>query len=81
MDHSLSILSLNVNGLLGKSRIKGLFKGYDIVFLQETHLTSEWQANNFFSQWEGKGFHSFGTNYSRGVSILLSNSVSYSVWG
>ena len=73
--------SLNVYGLRDVSKRTNVLSfikrhRFDIIFLQETHLTNHNEGTNFFRDFPGKHFHSFGTNTSRGVSILLSNKFS-----
>jgi len=71
----LNCLSLNVKGIRDKIKRKSIFKWCkdqkaDVVFLQETHVTSEVETA-FDLDWGGKGFHSCGTSKSRGVSIYF----------
>ena len=50
----------------------------DIVFLQETHITSMREAKTFMKNfWSGKHFWSFGGNNARGVGILLAKDLDY----
>ena len=76
---SVIFSSLNTNGLrdLGKrTSIISYIKRhrFDAVFLQETHISNTNEGNDFLKGFSGSHYHSFGTNKSRGVSILLSNS-------
>ena len=49
-------------------------QNYDIIFLQDTHITKK--STHFFnSLWPGKCYHSCHTNRSRGVTILIKQSV------
>ena len=55
----LKISSLNVNGLRQKFKQDIIFSrfsnlGFDIVFLQETHVTNIAEASKFTKLWEGK---------------------------
>ena len=68
---ALKISSLNVNGLRQKFKEDNIFSrfsnfGFDIVFLQETHVTNIVEASKFSKLWEGKFFWSFGTTKSCG---------------
>ena len=69
----IHIISLNCRGLRTKEKQRNIFKwshdqNVDILLLQETHLTD---VNNADCLWEGLSYHSIGTNYSKGVSILF----------
>ena len=73
---NLKISSINVNGFRNKykqqiilSRLQQLH--FDIVFLQETHVTNIIEAKKFIKLWKGKAMWSFGSNKSRGVGILF----------
>ena len=73
---ALKISSLNINGLRKKFKQDIIFTrfnnlGFDIVFLQETHVINMTEAMKFSKLWEGKTFWSFGTTKSCGVGILL----------
>ena len=48
----------------------------DIIFLQETHLTSN-TIQYFNAVWPGKCYHSCKTSHSRGTSILTHPNLSY----
>ena len=74
---SLKISSINVNGFRRKlkqniiiSWLKEL--NFDIVFLQETHITNIVEAKKFIKLWGGKAIWSYGSNTSRGVGIRFS---------
>ena len=47
---------------------------YDVVFLQDTHLTDK-STTYFNSLWKGNCYHSCHTNRSRGVCILMKHSL------
>ena len=71
MGSQLHFISLNTNGLqnFGKrSRLNEYLKlqKVDIIFLQETHFTSDifTQIRAEFNEWDV--FHSYGTSASRG---------------
>ena len=49
---------------------------YDIIFLQDTHLT-ETKLSSFNSLWKGKAYHSCHTYNSRGTSILISSNLQH----
>ena len=71
----LSLLSVNVKGIREKVKRRSIFEWCkcqkaDIVFLQESHITKE-VRKDFDLDWGEKGFHSYGTNKSRGVSIYF----------
>ena len=79
-NNSLSILSLNINGLNENKKRNNLFKklsnkNIDIILLQETHstkqITEKWQK-----EWSGKSFWNSGekTKFS-GVAILIKNNL------
>ena len=58
---ALKISSLNVNGLRQKFKQDIIFSrfsnfGFDIVFLQETHVTNIVEASKFSKLCEGKNF-------------------------
>ena len=79
---ALKISSLNVNGLRQKFRQDIIFSrfsnlGFDIVFLQETHVTNIVEISKFSKLWEGKTFWSFGTAKSCVVGILLNKNLSF----
>ena len=44
---------------------------YDIVLLQEMHVSNPREGESFCRLWKGKKFFSFGGNRSRGVGLLL----------
>jgi len=52
---------------------------FDIVLLQETHVSCPKQAKIFERSWRGKCYCSFGTGKSAGVAVLLSPHFSGSV--
>ena len=73
---NLKISYINVNGFRNQykqqiilSRLQQL--QFDIVFLQETHVTNIIEAKKFIKLWKGKAIWSFGSNRSRGVGILF----------
>ena len=77
MPAHLKILTLNVRGL-GPSHKHDLILHeleklhFDLVFLQETHVSCVAQANRIQRKWKGRILWSFGTARSAGVAILFS---------
>ena len=72
----LKILSLNVRGLGTPIKVTSLCNelnllNFDIVLLQETHVSCPKQAKTFERSWRGKCYWSFGTGKSAGVAVLL----------
>jgi len=72
----LKILSLNVRGLGSPTKVNSLCNelellNFDIVLLQETHISCPRQAKAFQRSWRGKCYWSFGTGESGGVAVLL----------
>lgn len=84
MTSNLHILSLNAQGLRNKEKRMRLkeyirLQKVDIVFLQETHFTAD-ISNTVrleFEQWHI--INSYGTNTSKGCSILTNKSLSYEI--
>ena len=82
---SLRFVIINVNGFRDRWKREIIFSrlremSVDIVFLAETHITSKKEANQMVGKfWKGKHFWSFGTNFSRGVGILLAKDLDYKV--
>ena len=72
----ISILTLNVNGLLGNAHRSAIFtyfllKAYDIVLLQETHVHDAKTVSLFKREWPGRSFFTIGTTPTSGCAILL----------
>ena len=75
----MHFLSLNCRGLRGNDKRQQILywcrkQKAQIIFLQETY----WDGNIAAvveKEWKGKAFHSFGTNHSRGVSILFDRNI------
>ena len=81
MKEYLHCIALNARGLNEINKQRKLFKWasdqkIDVFLIQETHLTND-KINKFDFTWNGDGFHSFGTPFSRGVSILLRKDIEY----
>ena len=79
---ALKISSSNINGLRQKFKQDIIYTrfynlGFDVVFLQETHIANIIDARKFSKLWEGRTFWSFGTRRSCGVGILLSKNLSF----
>jgi len=58
---TVSLLTLNVNGLKGDKRRSAIFtylalQTYDIVFLQETHICDAQTVAQFKREWHGRSF-------------------------
>ena len=75
MNNTLKIATYNVRGLKDGDKRRKIFnyfriKKYDIICLQETHFEQK-DTKKLNTEWNGKKYHSFGTNQSRGVSILF----------
>ena len=73
---TIRVVSLNARGLKNKLKRNALFhqiksSNFDIVCLQECHITSK-DAPVWEKQWGGKFIFHEGTTLSRGEVILLS---------
>ena len=77
MPAHLKVLTLNVRGL-GPPHKHDLILHeleklrFDLIFLQETHVSCAAQADKIQRKWKGKILWSFGTVRSAGVAILFS---------
>ena len=76
---AIQIASLNVKGLRNQSKVSLLsfliiHKMFDIVFLQETHITDLTQGRQIALEADSRGYWSFGEAHARGVGILIKNS-------
>ena len=79
---SLSLLTLNVNGLGSAAKRRTLFNmlmdgPWDVIVLQETHHTDREQGIRWAGEgagegrpWDGDSYWAHGTSASRGVAIL-----------
>ena len=79
-DMAMKISSLNANGIRKKFKQYIIFTrlnkpGFDVVFLQETHVANMPEAIRFSKLWEGRIFWSFGTTRNCGVGILINKSL------
>ena len=77
------LASINGQGLRSPDRRKLAFSyfnrnKFDIVFVQETHFTSEME-HQIQREWEGDVFFTHGTSSARGVAILFSSRLEYNV--
>lgn len=80
----LKVLSLNVRGLGSPTKVNCLCHelevlNFDIVLLQETHVSCSKQGQVFERSWRGKCYWSLFTGKSAGVAVLLSPNFSGSV--
>lgn len=81
---SYNIATLNVHGLRDKKKaalLAFLFtkKCFDILFLQESHITSEIEGGHIGKLFNAVAFWSYGQKHSKGVGILLNSSLKDSV--
>ena len=83
MIEKVSILSMNCRGLADPKKRRDVMhfirhKGFDIIFLQDTHLTT--QTTQYFNTlWHGACYHSCFSNRSRGTSILINSSLQHTL--
>ena len=74
--HRLSIITLNVRGILNSSRKRrAIFRQFDnenasLIFLQETYSSNN-QENLWSSEWGSKIHFCHSSKHSKGVAILL----------
>ena len=78
---SFKLLSFNARGIRSFEKRKALFgwlmkNKSDICFLQESYSTPEVEKI-WKSQWKGEMFFSHGTEHSKGVLILIKNSLEF----
>ena len=69
----IKIASLNCLGISKKIKRKTIFKQclkYDIICLQETHITHE-KYKQWKLDWQGDMYYSVGSNVSKGQIILI----------
>ena len=83
MGADFDLLSLNTRGLSNFSKRRAIFtycrrNKADIAFLQETHSTPETQSR-WKNEWGGRILFSHGKHNSRGVAILIRNSLDVDV--
>ena len=73
-----SIASLNVNGIRDPAKRFRIFEfckqfGFDFVFLQETHIASDFDVRSWGREWGGGFYASLGSPLSCGTIILTKN--------
>ena len=73
---SISVVSLNVNGMRDPKRRELVFEylnrnNFDIAFLQDTRILSRRECLQWNTESRCRGFWSVGDSYSRGVGILI----------
>ena len=77
---ALKIATLNVSGLHDEQKCKSLISWFnsqriDILCLQETYISNENERQEFSNHCLGAiQYHSYGTNHSKGLAILLRQS-------
>ena len=78
MARKLIVLTINTNGLKGRKERIGFFLWlktlhFDIIFLQETHCGSEFEANNWADEWGPRKNSIWSTvsSNSKGVAVLF----------
>ena len=84
---AFKLLSLNAQGIRSFEKRNAVFgwllkQKVDLCFLQETYSTKEVE-NIWKKQWKGEMFFLHGSEHSRGVLILIMNSLEFkliSVW-
>ena len=75
----LKFVTINCRGLSDARKRRDVInylrdKHYDILFLQDTHLTTN-TSHYFNNLWKGKTYHSCYTNRSRGVAIMVNHTL------
>ena len=78
---AFKLISLNARGIRSFEKRKAVFgwllkQKVDLCFLQETYSTKEVE-NVWKKQWKGEMFFSHGSEHSRGVLILIKNSLEF----
>ena len=74
-------LSLNVRGIRDLTKRKSIFtwvrnRKADVIFLQETYSTSE-VIDSWKYQWPGDMYYSHGSNHSKGVLVLIRETLQF----
>ena len=73
----MRIASVNVNGFKNKLKRQNALKwfekkkNFDIILIQETHCNNIETENKWNRDWNGDSFWNYGTNLSKGVSVLF----------
>ena len=80
---SIKLLSLNVRGLSNFHKRRAIFswcrkQKADLIFLQETHSTTERQ-DQWRKEWGASVLFSHGSTNARGVAILIKNSLNITI--
>ena len=80
---SIKFLSLNVRGLSNFHKRRAIFswcrkQKTDLIFLQETHSTTERQ-DQWRKEWGAPVLFSHGSTNARGVAILMKNSLNITI--
>ena len=79
---AFKLLSLNARGIRSFEKRKALFgwvmRQVDICFIQETYSTKEVE-NDWKKQWKGETYFSHGSVHSRGVLVLIKNSLEFQI--
>ena len=83
MNSNLTFVSLNVRGLRDKVKRRNVLewcksKGSNIIFLQETYSTRDVEEN-WKLDWRGPMIFSHGTNHSKGVLVLVTQSFGFKI--
>ena len=78
---AFKFISLNARGIRPIEKRKAIFgwllkQKVDLCFLHETYSTKEVE-NIWKKQWKGEMFFSHGSEHSRGVLILIKNSLEF----
>ena len=78
---AFKLISLNARGIRSFEKRKAVFgwllnQKVDLCFLQETYSTKEVE-NIWKKQWKGEMFFSHGSEHSRGILILIKNSLEF----
>lgn len=81
---SLSITTININGLLDQNKRNIFFqycktKNFNVIFIQETHISTLHQIKEINSEWKGKTYWSFGSSRSCGVGILFNPNFNHNI--
>ena len=83
MDSSISIVSVNCQGLNNKQKRRDVFhylrnKQYSVYFLQDTHFEKKLE-NYILAEWGYDGYFSSYASNARGVAILFNNNFEFKV--
>ena len=75
------IASINVNGIKNIKKRDFIFnwlktKQYDVILLQQTHCTNDFESNIWANEWAGLSFWSHCNKASKGVGILIKSNLS-----